>query len=1162
MGRHALFGRILGRFVLGEQVGEGGFGTVYRCEQPHLQRPAVIKVLHEKRGTSDVARSRFLREARLASRLNHHYSAHIYDSGAEHDGLLWIAMEFVAGLTLEKWLQIHGPMTPDQFVPFFEKLIEVVQAAHDRGIVHRDLKPSNIMVVEGERGALLPKLLDLGLAKLDREVASTEWPEGSLAENQDPAAGPGAARPLTRSGIGMGSAPYMSPEQWTSPRTVGPASDIYSLGIVAYQMLTGRVPFTADTRDDYCRLHCHADMPDLGYGLESVFERGLRRALAKYPEGRHASALELGSELRAAWQASEREQLRTSARQWQTGARAPGLLWGADMLERFEEWTCRSPCPTLADVELAFIAASHRRARRSRWSRRVPLVALALMLVIGVPLVTMWLAQQRAEFAEQTAQQRAEFAEQTVIQGKVEQGRQELHDGAKEARVHLAEAYRRGSRMPDVKFMLARAMQPRLAEQARLPSVSGRMWSAAFAPDSKTIVTTDDSSAQLWDATSYRRLFTMSHGDTVYDAIYSRDGSMVITAGGDGTVGVWDVTNGTLIRKLNREGQRVRYYLLATSPDGKLVAAIDVPGKSVHVWNAGSGALVADLRADAAGFPGIAFSSDSRWLVATGGESARVFDSQTWSVVLMIPHVYRMSLDPTGPRLVTGSSAGDTSIWAIPGGKRIHHLREIGESIDRVAFSPNGELVVTATSDGATQVWNTATGGLQSQFSARRSRLLAVEFDSASKLLLSAGYDGSVVVADIGLGMVISVLDGPQGIARVAHFDPSAHRVVAASWDGTARVWSAAAPYLRWSSAPIGDDCNGGTEPDRRFIAVVCRGQTYVWDTAHDQLLALLPGVLPVDGDWAPTVPVVAPAGDLVAIPRGDQIELYAVPSGQLIRIIPHSAAVTAVAFAAAGHDLVSGDTSGVLLVTREGQGSATLPRSSRGIDSVGFLPGGRVMAVDEDKRFRIYAPNTWELLGDLVVPSRVGSLRPSMDGLRLISLPSSDIPRSADKAVAPVLWDVLQYRLIASLEDHPGRAFSARFVRGDQEIATAGNDGTAELWDGWTGHHLQTYRGSFRFLEDATVTPDGSMVVAAGGDGMVRFWDRTSGRSLWEMPAYRSPVIGLHWEGDNLVTRGFRGEISRWSFPAPEQVIQASTTLALSCRDEEAHPPEACTPP
>jgi WD40 repeat protein len=479
-----------------------------------------------------------------------------------------------------------------------------------------------------------------------------------------------------------------------------------------------------------------------------------------------------------------------------------------------------------------------------------------------------------------------------------------------------------------------------------------------------------------------------------------------------------------------------------------------------------------------------------------------------------------------------------------------------------VAFSPNGELVVTATSDGAAQVWNTATGGLQSQFSARRSRLLAVEFDSASKLLLSAGFDGSVVVADTSLGMVLSVLDGPQGIARVAHFDPSAHRVVAASWDGTARVWSAAAPYLRWSSAPIGDDCNGGTAPDRRFVAVVCRGHTYVWDTARDQLLTLLPGVPPVDGDWAPAVPVVAPAGDLAAIPRGDQVELYAVPSGRLTRVIPHSAAVTAVAFAAAGHDLVSGDISGTLLVTREGQEPVTLPKSSRGIDAVGFLPGGRVMAADEGKRLRIYASSTWELLGDLVVPSRIRSLRPSLDGLRLITLPSSDIPSYRGKAAAPALWDLLRYRLIASLEDHPGQAFSARFARGDQEIVTAGNDGTAELWDGWTGQHLQTYRGSFRFLADATVTPDGSMVVAAGGDGMVRFWDRTSGRSLWGMPAYRSPVMGLHWEGDNLVTRGFRGEISRWSFPAPEQVIEAGTTLALSCREEEAHPPEACTPP
>src|SRR5512144_824258 len=169
--RDELSGRRLGEFVLRERIGEGGFGAVYRCEQPLLGRQAVVKVLHQRLRRNDVALQRFLREAQLASRLDHPYAAHVYAFGVEgKDGLRWIAMELVAGITLKHWLATHGPMPLEQFVPFFECIAQVVQAAHDRGIVHRDLKPSNVMVLESA-GRLFPKLLDLGIAKANHKVA-------------------------------------------------------------------------------------------------------------------------------------------------------------------------------------------------------------------------------------------------------------------------------------------------------------------------------------------------------------------------------------------------------------------------------------------------------------------------------------------------------------------------------------------------------------------------------------------------------------------------------------------------------------------------------------------------------------------------------------------------------------------------------------------------------------------------------------------------------------------------------------------------------------------------------------------------------------------------------------------------------------------------------
>jgi serine/threonine protein kinase len=144
-----LRGRRLGDFVLRECIGEGAFAAVYRCEQPLLGREAVVKVLHQRLRGSEVVLQRFLREARLASRLDHPYAAHVYAFGVEpDDGLAWIAMELVHGTSLARWLAERGPLPLDLLVGFFEQVAEIVQNAHDHGIVHRDLKPSNVMLIE------------------------------------------------------------------------------------------------------------------------------------------------------------------------------------------------------------------------------------------------------------------------------------------------------------------------------------------------------------------------------------------------------------------------------------------------------------------------------------------------------------------------------------------------------------------------------------------------------------------------------------------------------------------------------------------------------------------------------------------------------------------------------------------------------------------------------------------------------------------------------------------------------------------------------------------------------------------------------------------------------------------------------------------------------
>jgi serine/threonine protein kinase len=548
-------GRKLGDYTLGKKIGDGGHGDVYRAEHQVLKRVAVVKVLNEERQCQANAEHRFLREAQLASQLRHPYAAQVYDFGvADEDGLLWLAMELVEGVTLSEWLEEHGPMSLEEFVPFFEYLADVVRATHELGIVHRDLKPGNVMVTE-RGGRRLPKLIDFGIAKGQALAESDEPVDAPAPKGDRIAAGlvratpaprcrvptpilatcvPAHKRRLTRTGVGLGSHPYMSPEQWMNARAVGPATDIYALGVIVYELLTGRRPFKGANTYEYCELHCRAKVPPLGGDLPRALDRVLRRALAKYPEDRYDSALEVASDLRAVLQADPHEQLRSLTRRWHERGRSPDLLARGQVLKDIERYVHRVGEEALSEVECSFVVHSRRLARRIRWFLW-SLVALASFVVVGVATMQLRSARQLAEV--------------TVTQSELDQGWSALLHGEPEALPHLAQAYKRGERSWSTKFMFARAAQPRLAEQARFTSTSGRMWSATFSSGGRQIVTTDDKNAQVRDAQTGHLLFTLPHGSEVYQAVYSADDGKIVTAAED-AVRIWDAASGALVHDL------------------------------------------------------------------------------------------------------------------------------------------------------------------------------------------------------------------------------------------------------------------------------------------------------------------------------------------------------------------------------------------------------------------------------------------------------------------------------------------------------------------------------------------------------------------------------------------------------------------------------------
>lgn len=278
VGHDPLLGRVLaGRFRLDARLGRGGMGTVYRATQLTVGRDVAVKLVDARLAADRDGARRFLREARLASRVRHPGSVGILDFGQEPDGALWLAMELVAGESLAELIAAAAPLAPRRALGLARQLAAVLAEAHALGVVHRDLKPANVMVRQDATGADHVTLLDFGIAR-------------SLTETD--------ASTLTRSGVVCGTVAYLAPEVACGDAVDGRA-DLYSLGVLLYELLAGRRPFDHPRPEVLMRLHVTEPAPPLA-GVSPVVERLVLRCLEKDPADRFASATALAEALVAA----------------------------------------------------------------------------------------------------------------------------------------------------------------------------------------------------------------------------------------------------------------------------------------------------------------------------------------------------------------------------------------------------------------------------------------------------------------------------------------------------------------------------------------------------------------------------------------------------------------------------------------------------------------------------------------------------------------------------------------------------------------------------------------------------------------------------------------------------------------------------------------------
>ncbi len=274
-----------GQFQILQKIGSGGMGAVYKALQPEMNRMVGVKILHPKLANRKDLVSRFRREARAMSHLTHPNTVKVFLYGELDDGSLYIIMEFLEGKNLNQTVRAQGPFPVERALPILIQVCGALEEAHRQGIIHRDLKPENIFLCQSGGLKDYPKVLDFGLAK----VTEREMRPGSVI--------------LTQEGMVFGTPEFMSPEQ-AQGKTLTPASDQYSLAVILYEVLTGKLPFEAKSAMDFLSLHVTGKPIPLsqrvaGRTFPPLLDRVMQKALSKQVDERFASMADLAQALQA-----------------------------------------------------------------------------------------------------------------------------------------------------------------------------------------------------------------------------------------------------------------------------------------------------------------------------------------------------------------------------------------------------------------------------------------------------------------------------------------------------------------------------------------------------------------------------------------------------------------------------------------------------------------------------------------------------------------------------------------------------------------------------------------------------------------------------------------------------------------------------------------------
>jgi WD40 repeat protein len=791
------------RFHLIRRLGEGGMGQVWLAEQSApVRRSVALKLI--KAGMYDEAVVlRFQSERQSLAIMDHPAIAKVFDAGATAQGQPYFVMEYVPGLPITEYCDQHRLKIRAR-LELFILACEGVQHAHQKAIIHRDLKPANILIVEVD-GNPKPRIIDFGLAK-----ATTV---GLMEETLH-----------TRFGQFLGTPGYMSPEQ-VDPniKDIDTRTDVYSLGVILYVLLTGLQPFESNRRekpplDVWLRQLREEEPPtpsaklgtDRDTATAASAARGtepkqltselrgdldwiVMKALERDRERRYGAPLELALDLRrylnhepvTARPASAAYQLGKFIRRHRIAAGFIGMV------------TLLSAVASAA----AFIAFHKQHEAEFQATQALQAQSLLLTQAAAQRLKDGDVASAQGIILEVLANPRFAAARTPAANSAFEDIRAadvqlevlSGHDG-----IVVSVAYSPdGTRIVTASLdKIPRIWDARTGVQlAVLSGHSSNVNCAAYSPDSTRIVTaSDDKTARIWDARTGAQLAVLAaHENRVSTAAYSPDGSRIVTGSLDKTARIWDARTGVQLAVLSGHDDRINSAAYSSDGNHIVTASED---KTARIWDARRGVQLAVMSGHEDAVISAAYSPDGTHIVtASRDKTARIWDARTGvQLAALSGHVgivYSAAYSPDGTHIVTASDDKTVRIWAARTGVQLAALSDHGGIVYSAAYSPDGTRIVTGSRDTTARVWDTRMGAQLAVLSGHESYLYSAAYSPDNTRIVTASLDKTARIWDARTGAQLATLSGHGGNLYSAAYSPDGTRIVTASDDKTARIWDA-----------------------------------------------------------------------------------------------------------------------------------------------------------------------------------------------------------------------------------------------------------------------------------------------------------------------------------------------------------------------------------